>query len=146
MNIIDLILALIVAATGISRPVDPYLVSVAEQRVVEIQTNFSHDGMQTAEILAWNAGYGSAEDSAERAVQQWVGSPPHWAIMSDPSYNRIGCATALTGDTYWYVCAFGTGTDGPPPADNSTSSPEPAPAPEPTLEPVLLPDTAMGQG
>lgn len=143
---IELLLSLILALTGIGRTTDPYLVSVAEQRVQEIQFDFSHDGMQTAEILAWNQGFGTAEESVRRVVVAWQESPAHWAIMSDPGYDRIGCAMDVDETlTYWYVCAFGSAPAPAPvaPAPAAPPAQEPAPAPPSGEPPAMLPDTAM---
>jgi len=139
---IEILLSLLLAATGIGRTVDPGLVSVAEQRVVEIQTNFSHEGMQTPEILAWNA-YADPEGSVNRVVDQWMESPDHYAILMDPSLTRIGCAMSVKDGIYWYACAFGTSTVAQPTVN---SAPSGEGTPETVTDRVpLLPDTAMGE-
>lgn len=115
--------------TGISREVDPVLVQDAQHRVVEIQSDFSHNGMRYHEILHWSQG---AADPVENAVVQWQNSPAHWTIMSNPNLARIGCAIDVDAtQTYWFACSFGY---------NVVQS-------IPTVEPPpILPDTAMDNG
>lgn len=128
---IELLLSALLVATGIARGVDVELTAIAERRVVEIQSNFSHDGMDPRyyEVLAYN------EAGPERAVQQWVGSPSHAAIIFNPDLTRIGCAIDVdnTG-LMWYACVLTTAPAQAPPA--------PA-APESEAPVVMLPDTAM---
>ena len=135
-EIIRILLSLILAATGVAREADPELSALAEARAEQVVTNFSHDGQPCCwEVLAWNAG---SPDPVGRAVEQWRGSPTHWAILSDPTLTRIGCGHAQSGDAHYFACLLDRGparTDGQPPADNRTSSPAP--------EPVALPDTSM---
>jgi hypothetical protein len=130
MSAVALLLALLVSLTGIDRTVDPNLTAIAERRVVEIQTEFSHDGMDPccAEVLAWNSGYA---DPVTHLVEQWQGSPVHWAILTDPSYTAIGCAVAFVENRAYAACALAGG--GQP-----ATAPSPPPPPPPGL-----PDTAM---
>jgi hypothetical protein len=131
MSAVALLLALIVSLTGIDRTVDPGLTAIAERRVVEITTEFSHAGADPccAEVLAWNSGFA---DPVTHLVEQWQGSPQHWAILTDPSYTAIGCAVAFVQNRAYAACVLnGTGVAVPP-------APAPAPMPAPAL-----PDTAM---
>jgi hypothetical protein len=117
---------------------DPSLTAIADERVVEIQSDFSHNGWYsgTAEVIAWNSG---SPDPAAHALGQWRDSPPHWAILTDPSLTRIGCAHAHADGRDWFVCVLANGT--------VTTAPQPTPQPsvEPEPEPVVevLPDAAM---
>lgn len=149
MNLINLLLSLILSVTGIERTVDPAMTAEAERRVEMIQSDFSHNGITTPEVLAWNSGYPDGTTATERAVQQWRESPVHWEILTDPSLTRIGCAIDQVGERWYFVCALAQG--------GATQSAEPAPyippttlpsAPPPsyqppTPQPVTLPDTAM---
>lgn len=125
---VALLLALIAALTGIPRNVDADLTAIAERRVIEVSCGdscFNHDGAVPglAEVLAWNLDF---EDPATHAVEQWQGSPEHWAILTDPSYGSIGCGHthAADGRDYW-ACVLA-----------------PGPYVAPT-EPPVLPNTAM---
>lgn len=130
-----LLLALVVAATGISRPVDPALTAIAESRVVEIQTDFSHAGADPCcplEVLAWESGH---DDPLAYLVEKWRQSPPHWSILSDPTLTRIGCAAASTSDGRTFaVCVLAGPAAGAP---TTASPPATVAPPVPTL-----PDTA----
>ena len=118
-----LLLALLVAATGISRPVDADLTAIAEQRVIEIQApdGFDHDlaRSDTAEVLAWNRGM---DDPLAGFVDGWRNSPTHWAILSDPAWSHIGCAVAIGGDDRYYAaCVLSSAAR--PPAPPAPSAP-----------------------
>jgi hypothetical protein len=131
--VVELLLSLIFSLTGIDRTVDSELTTIAEQRVVQIQTSFSHDGQfaGTAEVLAWNSGY-TYEMGVERLAYQWMGSPNHWDILTDPSHTEIGCAVDRVDDKTFGVCVFWV-EQTPVPVE---------PAPTPAIE--LLPNTQMG--
>jgi hypothetical protein len=134
MSAVALLLALLVSMTGIDRTVDPGLTSIAERRVVEIATEFSHDGADPCcvEVLAWNSGFA---DPITHIVDQWQGSPQHWAILTDPSYTAIGCAVAFVQNRAYAACVLnesGVAVS----ADPAPATPAPTPAP-------ALPDTSM---
>lgn len=144
---IEVLLSLILAATGITRTVAPDLTVIAEQRAAEVSTDatFSHDLMRggTAEVLAWNSG---AADPAASALRQWRDSPVHWAILTDPSLVRIGCghATGQDGrDVFACVLDWGGSpqTQAIVPAPPAEIPPTQAPTTQPPLTP--LPDTAL---
>jgi hypothetical protein len=123
---IELLLALLMTATGIERSVDADLTAIAERRVAEISACaecFTHEGQpaDTWEVLA----YTDNPDPA-RAVEVWLGSPDHAAILTDPSLTRIGCAHRLVSLTHYYACELRQG---------STEQ-------LPVLEPSVLPDVA----
>lgn len=134
---IELLLALIIALTGIARDVDPGLTAIAERRAAETTTDatFNHDNADPccAEVLAanWNS------DPATGAAEQWRGSPGHWAILTDTSLTRIGCGHAVGLDgRHNFACVLARSTTPPSPP------PPPAP-PSPSTPPlVLLPNTA----
>lgn len=142
---IELLLALILAVTGIGRAVDPELTAIAERRAVETSVVFSHDGQELgiAEVLAWNQGY---PDPATQAVDQWRRSAPHWAILVDPVYTRIGCGHHAADGRDYFVCVLA----GEPIAAARTPNPQPvgaaptAGATSQTEQPApMLPNTAM---
>lgn len=123
---------MLVTLTGIQRTVDADLTAIAERRVVGVQSDWSHNGWDpsTAEVLAWN----SSPDPVTTLALQWQDSPEHWGILTDPSYERIGCAIAQRDWQVFGVCVLATGTVPAPLVET-----EPAPAP-----PVeLLPNTAV---
>lgn len=135
----DTDLTALVNGTFLARTEDPALHEIAHQRAVEISTDFSHDGRRegTAEVLASN-GLG-----ATRAVEQWVGSPDHFAILSDPQWTLIGCGSHVVGTIYYAACVL---IAGEPVEVARTPNPTPVgsiPTAGATPEPVLLPNTAM---
>lgn len=148
-HMIELLLSLILAVTGVGRTVDPGLTAIAERRAAETATDatFNHSGMDPccAEVLAWNLG---TDDPARHAVEQWQGSPAHWAILTDPSLTRIGCGVARGPDgRYEFACVLASGLAVEP--VEATRSPKPTsvgstPTGGATNQPpVALPDTAM---
>lgn len=124
---------------------------IAHQRAVEVAQpgGWCHCGQRpgTAEVLAYN-GLGAA-----RAVEQWLASPSHHAILSDPAFREIGCGSHIAGDIYYAVCVLSWGDSPPPPPvvpappaevpppTNAEPVAPPAPAGH-TPPPVLLPNTA----
>lgn len=122
-----------VAQAYFPRTEDPALHELAHVRAVEISTDFSHAGMVTAEVLAWNQGFA---DPVAQAVSQWQGSPTHDSLLRDPTFNLIGCGSFTTDDgRYFAACLLGS--DSPPP---QVVVPAP-PAEVPTV--IELPNTAL---
>lgn len=147
-----------VASTfGINRTVDSGLRSIAAQRVAQIsvgansslatQPNFSHAGMMTTEVLAWNYGW---PDPQGQAIQQWLTSAPHYAILVNRNLTRIGCADNVVNGVYFAVCALaysntGTGTtQSPSPTRTNpvTVAPTPTRGSEPQEPVTVLPNTS----
>lgn len=147
---IEILLSLILAFTGISRNIDPELTAFAQQRAVAVQSDWSHNGMVYHEVLTYNDPERGGYDPVQRAVEQWRGSPSHWAILSNPELTRIGCAMSIGDDgwnngVHYFVCVldYGVLTITPQPV---TISETPAPvgqAPDSEAPVVTLPDTAM---
>src|SRR5688500_14193318 len=141
---VELLLALLTTLTGIERTQDADLSAIAQRRAVEIQSNFSHDGWVygrdgEAEIIAWN----QAPDPVTTLALQWQGSPPHWAILTDPKYTRWGCGISQVGNATYGACIFGTG-------GSFAAQPvvPPVPVSHPPVESstaplILLPNTAQ---
>jgi len=135
-----------IAGAYFARTETPILHELAHQRAA-YQVTYSggtcadspltHDGATTAEVLACN------HDGAERAVEQWQGSPTHDAILSDPVYTAIGCGSAAgTDGALFSACVLAAEpveaarTPHPTPVGSiPTSGATPAPM-------VSLPDTA----
>lgn len=117
------------AATGIVRVVDVGLQARAAVRAIEIQTDFNHCCLEPdeAEVIAWNSGYA---DPLGQLVIAWLDSGPHAAILIDPYWHSIGCATAVKGERIYGVCLF----RGDPAFDTPG---------DPGLVPGTIPDTAM---
>ena len=144
-----------IGAAYFPRTEDPGLHALAHERAafqvaysggICADGSLTHDGLRTAEVLACNSTGG-----AERAVQQWQGSAPHHAILSDPSLDTIGCGSATGNDgATFFACVFGQ-TEPPPPSAEpvgAARSPKPTsagstPASGATPPRVVLPDTRM---
>lgn len=81
--------------------VDSGMSNIAYQRTLDMVRSgvMSHDGYQTAEIIAQNY------NSAQSVVDAWAASPGHYAAMTDPSYTVCGIACEFEegGATYWCV-------------------------------------------
>lgn len=153
----DVTLEVAVNAVTINHAPDDRLHDIAHQRAVEIVTDFSHAAMRpgTAEVLAWNSGY---PDPAAHIVQQWLTSPVHLAILTNPAYTLMGCATHTVGVAFYAACVLSDGptvptvspTPEPVPTDPVPTEPVPT-VPEESVEPVvkptplvqMLPDAAM---
>lgn len=134
----DVDMTALVNAAFLSRNTDVTLHDIAHQRAVEISSDFSHNGWRggMGEVLAWNTGH---SDPAGHALNQWLGSPPHNALLSDPAYTDIGCGSYVTEGRYYAVCVLTAGGDG------NTPLQEPATNPTPTSTPLapVLPDAAL---
>jgi hypothetical protein len=144
---VELLLAILLTLTGIPRTVDAELTASAQRRVIEVQSDWSHGGWVYgqdghAEIIA--ASYDA--DPVMGLALAWQGSPPHWAILTDPKYDRIGCAIAQVDTAYYGVCLFRTGSAPVPAPVRTAPAPpmrtEPAPTSAP---PILLPNTSTEQ-
>jgi hypothetical protein len=143
-ELVAVLLALIVAATGITRDVDAELTAIAEQRAIEVSCDgcFSHAGgvAGTWEVLAWNSGF---TDPAGKALDQWRSSPSHWATLTDPTLTHIGCGHHQVAERHYFACVLaidpgpnsGGGASDPSSAPSTSATPPPAPV-------SLLPNTA----
>jgi hypothetical protein len=145
---VEALLALLIALTGIPRTADAELSAIAQRRAVEIQSDFSHSGWVygrdgEAEIIAMNY----SPDPVTTLAAQWQGSPPHWAILTDPKFDRWGCGIHQVGNATWGACIFATGSaSAPTPTPVRAPATVPAPiTPAPSAEPppILIPDTAL---
>lgn len=90
------------AAVGVAPlTVDSGMSNIAYQRTLDMVRSgvMSHDGYQTAEIIAQNY------NSAQSVVDAWAASPGHYAAMTDPNYTVCGiaCEFEESGATYWCV-------------------------------------------
>jgi hypothetical protein len=96
--------ARIQVVTGITRQVDAGLQARAVARSAQIQSVFGHCciNLNEGEVIAANRG----ADPAVVAVDQWRGSPPHWAILSAFRFDRIGCGGTFVGTNFFAVCLF----------------------------------------
>lgn len=127
----------LINAAYLPRTEDAELHEIAHQRAMEIASDFSHEGMRsgTAEVLALNEGYA---DPIAHVLSQWQGSPDHDAILSDPSYTRIGCAEFIDGTVHYFACVLAANASQPTSAPPNVTNP-----PESSTSPVL-PNTAAG--
>jgi hypothetical protein len=129
-----------VNAAFIPRAEDPALHELAHQRAYEASLNFAHTGC-CAEVLAYNSGF---PDPVGTVISQWLGSPAHDSLLSDPSFDLIGCGSVTVNGTYDAACLLSRGPAAiVPPAEVPYSPPATAPAPHVGTEPALLPNTAM---
>ena len=131
------------------RTEDPALHDLAHQRALEASVNFSHVGATTPEVLAWNQGMA---DPVSTVIAQWLESPAHLAILSDPTLTAIGCGSVTTSDgRYFAACLLGSSAPvivpAPPaevpyvpPGSSNLSQPQPLMN---TPPPALLPNTAL---
>lgn len=130
------LLAALVTATGIPREPVPELMAIAERRVVEIQSNFSHEGraLRGAEVIHTQQWIGDPSDAQAiaAAVDGWRNSPPHWAGLTDQRFTQIGCAVAETASqAFYFVCILGS----PQPSERTRGR-----------TPTLLPNTSTLAG
>lgn len=145
------IIAAIRSARGDDLAIIATLQGVADARAPQIVTDFSHDGPGAAaaraplagwawgEIIAFN-GYPAALAVSE-AVQQWLASPGHRAILLG-SWAGFGAAVATSpSGAHYYVAIFGTPPGGhrsrpaPKPRPLAARPPVPTPTPSPPPEP-----------
>lgn len=71
-------------------------------------TEFHHSGGPYAENIAmwWGEGGLSAEQGAKRLHDLWMGSPPHYANLTNPDWTRIGVGIHHEGDAWWGTHVF----------------------------------------
>jgi hypothetical protein len=113
-----LLIALILALTGIVRVESPALDALAEQRAHEVAVGgLEHRDLDEldngqwsgwGEVLAWNSGF---EHPAEAAIDGWAASPKHHAILFNADYTHIGCGSeqrltdsAAASAGWYFVC------------------------------------------
>lgn len=143
----DVTLEAAVNAVTIEHAPDNRLHDIAHQRAVEIVTDFSHAAIRpgTAEVLAWNFGQ---PDPAAHVVQQWLTSPVHLAILTDPAYTLMGCATHTVGGALYAACVLATSltpvsSELVPTPNDTAPAPPAGTEPVPTPPVLMLPDAAM---
>lgn len=132
-----------VNAAFLPRTEDPALHELAHQRALQASLDFSHTGATTAEVLAYNSGFA---DPIATVISQWLGSPAHAALLSDPSFDLLGCGSVTVNGTYYAACLMGVSvsiTDG----NSSLQQPTTDSTPPVTVQspPPIghLPNTAM---
>lgn len=90
------------AAVGVAPlTISDSLTAIANTRTDQMLMagDMSHDGYQTAEIIAQNY------NSAASVVNAWAASPGHYAAMTNSKYTVCGiaCAFEESGTDYWCV-------------------------------------------
>lgn len=107
---LDALLLLIAQLTGITRQYDPSLAAIAQQRSVEIVSNFSHEGKPAgaAEIIVWFTD--DPVDLPARIANAWLDSGPHAALLRNPAYTRIGCGYTEVNGNHYAVCELARGS------------------------------------
>lgn len=130
------------AVTGIVRPQSAALTALAQTRSAEVVSVLGHNigsrlpDWYWGEVIAASSGY---SDPGGAAVDGWRNSAPHWAVLSDPFYQQIGCGATYVEPRWYFVCIVGTQVQ-----PKSVPAPAPVkvvPVPGPTLDGV--PNTAM---
>lgn len=135
----DVDLTQAVNSAFLPRAEDPALHDLAHLRALEASVNFAHTGC-CAEVLAWNSGF---PDPVGTVISQWMGSPAHAALLSDPSFTSIGCGAVTTSDgRFVAACVLAVGTPQPPPAVVPAPA-SPVPLSTGAPPPVELPNTAI---
>lgn len=134
--------ASIAQVTGITRNTSDRLDAVAQWRLNDIQSDFSHNGQLTpGEVLIWHEQI--TTDPITWAVNGWLNSPPHRAALFNSELRDIGCAYTTFPTNYgtgaYAVCVLDWGTQTAYVPAPVTSAPAPA-APAPKV--MALPDTA----
>lgn len=118
---IALLLAALLAATGIPRIESPTLTALAEVRAQEVSVVWGHrylSELNNGQWSGWGENIASCNGCNESevisfAVNGWSNSPTHHAIMFSPSYTHIGCGIYYNGK--WYtVCIWATAVSSQP--------------------------------
>jgi len=110
---------------------DGALSSVAQiwAGVMAAAGTISHNPALGAQVSGWtmlaeNVGMGASLDIVHQVL---VGSPAHYANMTNSNFTAAGAGVASSGGQVFVVQVFMAGQAAPPPP----SEPEPEPAPEP---------------
>lgn len=132
---LSILLALLVAATGIPRTADAELNALAEQRASEIAVTFTHRPLPELDNGTWDAwaeilAYRGGDDTplpeivyGVDGVGGWMNSPEHAGILLNPRYTHIGCGFEWAGVRLYVVCVLADPASVPPAVD----VPQPAP-------------------
>lgn len=143
---IALLLAALLAATGIPRIESPTLTALAEVRAQEVSVVWGHrylSELNNGQWSGWGENIASCTNCTESevvsfAVNGWNNSPTHHAIMFSTYYTHIGCGNYYNGADKWYtVCIW---------AKTSTSLPPPPAQPPSGNHPPIadqIPDTSV---
>ncbi|MFV1990965.1 MAG: S-layer homology domain-containing protein [Acidimicrobiales bacterium] len=66
--------------------------------------DFKHSGLPYGENIAWwSAGWAGPEAAAQTLHDLWVGSPGHYANMTNAAYNSIGVGFWRSSSNGWYA-------------------------------------------
>src|SRR5690348_11995452 len=107
---LSILLALLVAATGIPRTADPDLTALAQLRAAETTITWAHRPLPELDNGRWSGwgeviAYRGGDDTPlPEIVAGWMASPEHAAILRDPSLSHIGCGFAWSGVRLYVVC------------------------------------------
>ena len=140
---LSILLALLVAATGIPRTADAELTALAELRASETTVNWAHrplTELDNGEWAAWAeviAYRGGDTTPLPEIVAGWLASPEHAAILRDASLSHIGCGFATVGVRVYVVCLLAR------PADSVTPDPPDSPQATPPPAVTVLPNTSV---
>jgi uncharacterized protein YkwD len=88
---------------------DPEMSNFARDWSVTMsQSEFRHSGGPYAENIAawWGESGLSAEQGARRLHDLWMGSPPHYANLTNPNWTKIGVGIHHTSDSWWGTHVF----------------------------------------
>ncbi|MFH1524669.1 MAG: CAP domain-containing protein [Chloroflexota bacterium] len=82
---------------------------------------------------------GGSGQTAEQAVQIWMGDDPHKNTMLSPTLQDVGAGVGINGNTFYYVLDAGLSTGGTPVAYTP-------PAPLHPGTPAIVPNTPNADG
>jgi hypothetical protein len=98
------------AAAGVGPlTLDPEMSAFARDWSITMsQGSFEHSGGPWAENIAawWGEDGLSAEEGARRLHDLWMGSPPHYANLTNPGWTRIGVGIHHSGNGWWGTHVF----------------------------------------
>lgn len=145
---LSILLALLVAATGIPRTADAELTALAEQRASEIAVTFTHRPLPELDNGTWDAwaeilAYRGGDDTplpeivyGVDGVGGWMNSPEHAGILLNPRYTHIGCGFEWVGVRLYVACVLADR------AGSVAADPPPTVTPPPAVD-VPQPPTTM---
>lgn len=143
---LSVLLALLLAATGLPRTADAELIALAEQRASEITVTFAHRPLSELDNGRWDgwgevlAMRGGDDAPLPEIVAGWMASPTHAAVLTAPQYDAIGCGFEWSGVRLYVACIA---ADSRVAADPPITSPPPITSEPPAV--TVLPDTSVAQ-
>ena len=144
---LSVLLALLLAATGIPRTADAELIALAEQRASEITVTFAHRPLSELDNGRWDGwgeviAYRGGDDTPlPEIVAGWMASPTHAAVLTAPQYSHIGCGFEWSGVRLYVACIVADSRASVAAEPPITSPPSITSKPPPAV--TVLPDTSI---